>query len=174
MHSWPHAPSKSVTEPGTYFITAGTYLKEHRFKGEERLRLLQRVIFETCTEFDFQLQAWAIFSNHYHLVGFCPNDKGVKKLTEKIHGVSARKLNRLDNEVGRKVWYNMRDTRLSFEKSYLARLNYVHNNPNKHGFGPATSYPFCSAHWFETQGDRSFVETVKSFKYDELDIDDDY
>ncbi len=110
MHSWPHAPSKSVKEPGTYFVTAGTYLKAHRFRGDERLQLLQTVIFETCLEFEFELQAWAIFSNHYHLVGFSPGDQGVKKLTEKIHGVSARELNRMDNEVGRRVWYNMRDT----------------------------------------------------------------
>ncbi len=174
MHSWPHAPSKSVTEPGTYFVTAATYRKEHRFRSQEKLQLLQKVIFETCVEFEFQLQAWAIFPNHYHIIGFNPVDFGVKKLTEKIHGISARELNRLDKEVGRRVWYNMRDTRLTFEKSYLARLNYVHNNPTKHGLGSSLNYPFCSAHWFETQGDRSFVETVKSFKIDQLGIEDDF
>lgn len=68
----------------------------------------------------------------------------------------------------------MWDTLLSFETSYLARLNYVHNNPTKHGLGPSLNYPFCSAHWFETQGDKSFVETVKSFKTDLLEIDDDF
>ncbi len=174
MHSWPHAPSRSVTEPGTYFITAATYQKQHRFASHEKLNLLQSVIFVTCIEFNFELQAWAIFPNHYHIVGFCPVEKGVKKLTEKIHGVSARKLNRLEGQAGRRIWYNMWDTLLSFETSYLARLNYVHNNPTKHGLGPSLNYPFCSAHWFETQGDKSFVETVKSFKTDLLEIDDDF
>ncbi|MEI8281058.1 MAG: transposase [Armatimonadota bacterium] len=174
MDSWPHAPSKLVTAPGTYFVTSSTLQKVHLFDSAEKLRMLQSVIFETCEEFKVELQAWAIFSNHYHLVGFAPQEKGVQKLNHKIHGVSARNLNILDDSEGRKVWFQMRDTRLTFEKSYLARLNYVHNNPSKHGFGSPLIYPFCSAHWFETQGDRSFVETVKSFKFDQLDIDDDF
>lgn len=68
----------------------------------------------------------------------------------------------------------MRDTRLTFENSYLARLKYVHNNLAKHGFGSPLNYPFCSAHWFETKGDRAFVVTVKSFKIDQLEIDDEF
>lgn len=141
MKSWPHSPSRSVTEPGTYFITAATYQKEHRFKSTEKLRLLQSVIFETCQEFEFQLQAWAIFPNHYHLIGFNPIYKGVLKMTQKIHSVSARELNRLDDTVGRQIWYFMRNKQLTFEKSYLARLNYVHNNPTKHGLGSSLNYP---------------------------------
>lgn len=174
MHSWPHAPSKLVTEPGIYFVTAGTYHKAHFFNSRQKLDHLRTVIFDTCLEFDFQLQAWAIFSNHYHLIGISSEDTVVQRLTHKIHGVSARELNRLDNQVGRRVWYQMRDTRLTYEKSYLARLNYVHNNPSKHGFGPSLNYEFCSAHWFETHGDRAFAEAVNSFRYDELNIEDDY
>ena len=174
MDSWPHAPSKLVTAAGTYFITASTYNKSRLFDSNEKLTLLQSVIFETCTEFDFQLQAWAIFQNHYHLIGHSPKGKGVQRLTHKIHGVSARGLNKMDDALGRMVWFQMRDTRLTFEKSYLARLNYVHNNPAKHGLGSPLNYPFCSAHWFETHGERSFIETVKSFKIDLLEIDDDF
>lgn len=174
MHSWPHAPSKLVTEPGTYFVTSATYHREQFFNSREKLLLLQSIIFEVSLEFSFELQAWAIFQNHYHLIGFMPIDSGIRKMTAKIHSVSARELNRLDEALGRKIWHQCRETLLTYEKSYLARLNYVHNNPTKHGFGPAINYPFCSAHWFETHGDRSFVETVKSFKYDQLQIDDDY
>jgi putative transposase len=174
MKSWPHSPSRSVTEPGTYFITAATYKKVHHFRSAEKLTLLQSVIFKTCEEFEFKLQAWAIFPNHYHLIGFNPVDKGVLKMTQKIHSVSARELNRLDDAIGRKVWFFMRDKHLTYERSYLARLNYVHNNPTHHGLGSSLNYPFCSAHWFETQGERSFVETVKSFKTDQLEIEDDF
>ena len=174
MNSWPHSPSKLVTAPGTYFITSSTYKKVHYFKSGEKLRLLQTTIFETCLEFEFELQAWPIFANHYHLIGFSKQDGDVQKLNNKIHGVSARKLNVLDEQQGRKVLFQMRDTRLTFENTYLARLKYVHNNPAKHGFGSPLNYPFCSAHWFETKGDRAFVETVKSFKIDQLEIDDEF
>ena len=34
-------------------------------------------------------------------------------------------INKLDNAPARHVWYNYRDTRLTHQKSYLARLNYL-------------------------------------------------
>jgi hypothetical protein len=37
------------------------------------------------------------------------------------------------------VWYNFRDTRLTYEKSYLARLNYVYQNAVKHGLVPVAN-----------------------------------
>lgn len=50
-----------------------------------------------------------------------------------LHEKTAKWINRLENAVGRKVWHNFWETRLTYEKSYLARLNYVHQNPVKHG-----------------------------------------
>ena len=47
------------------------------------------------------------------------------------------------------------DRELTFEKSYLARLNYVHHNPVHHKLVPVTGeYAWCSARWFETKRDR--------------------
>jgi hypothetical protein len=45
------------------------------------------------------------------------------------------------------------------EKSWLARLNYVHQNAVKHGLVPiAHQYPWCSAPWFETNARRRIRE----------------
>ena len=30
--AWPHAPMHRLSEAGTYFVTAGTYLKAHHFR----------------------------------------------------------------------------------------------------------------------------------------------
>jgi putative transposase len=50
----------------------------------------------------------------------------------------------------RKVWHNFWDTRLMYEKSYLARLNYTHQNAVTHRLVPvANQYPWRSAAWFE-------------------------
>jgi putative transposase len=35
--------------------------------------------------------------------------------------------------------YEFWDTRLTFEKSWFARLNYVHQNPVKHGLVPVAN-----------------------------------
>ena len=172
--SWPHAPSKIVKGPGIYIITAGTYHKQHHFMGSDRLKVLEATLFETALETGWELQAWALFSNHYHLVGFCQNDDGVRLLTSKLHGATSQYLNKLEHAPGRKVWYRCRDTKLTHEKSYLARLNYVHNNSRKHLNIPPEDFPFCSMHWFKTNADRSFYETVMSFPSDDISIDDDF
>jgi hypothetical protein len=58
---WPHAPSKIVKGPGLVIITAGTYHKEHHFRGNERLAVLQDTLFEAALETGWELQAWALF-----------------------------------------------------------------------------------------------------------------
>ena len=172
--TWPHAPSKIVTGPGLYIITAGTYHKEHHFSTADRLNFLQDALFSTAIETEWNLEAWAIFSNHYHVVGRTEREHGVRELTSRLHGKTAQHINRLDNESGRKVWYRCRDTRITHEKSYIARLAYVHNNPLKHlGIHP-DNYPYCSYHWFKTKSDRSFFETVMSLKTDVVNVYDDY
>ena len=50
-----------------------------------------------------------------------------------LHTRTASWVNRLDKTSSRKVWHNFWETKLTYQKSYLARLNYVHQNPVKHG-----------------------------------------
>jgi putative transposase len=134
---WPHAPPHRLAVAGTYFVTASTQLKVHHFRGAQRLSVLHRGLLKMAAEFDWHLEAWAVFSNHYHFVGHSPGGlAGAESLSEmlgRLHSKSAAWINRLDNSPERQVWHNFRETRLSFQKSYLARLNYVHQNPVKHG-----------------------------------------
>jgi len=64
---------------------------------------------------------------------------------------------------------------LTFERSWLARLNYVHQNPVKHGVVPvANQYPWCSAAWFERTASPAQVKTIYSFKTDRVNVYDDF
>src|SRR4051794_29741041 len=65
---WPHAPTHRLSEYGTYFVATGTYLKPHHFRGPERLDYLQRELLSRLAKDGWQLEAWAVFSNHYHFV----------------------------------------------------------------------------------------------------------
>jgi putative transposase len=176
MTRWPHSPSHVVDHPGMYILTAATYHKAPLFAGDERLDLLHDILLEELEKAGWQLQAWAVFANHYHFVGHSPESGlGLKMLTRAIHGRSAIELNKLDGTPGRMVWYRSWDTRISFERSYLARLAYVHNNPVKHGLVEnAEDYPWCSARWFATQAERPFYESVMSFKTDRVNVYDDF
>ena len=176
MKTWPHAPSKCVTDPGTYIITGSTYRKQRLFDTDDKLELLHDTVLAVAEELGWQLQAWAVFTNHYHVVGFSPNvEKPAEAFSKLLYGRTSFALNQFDEARGRQVWYRAWDTRLTYEKSYLARLAYVHTNPIKHGLvADATRYPWCSANWFATTGHRPFVETVLSFKTDKVVVPDDF
>ncbi len=92
-----------------------------------------------------------------------------------LHEKTAKWINRLDDTPGRQVWHNFWETRLTYEKSYLARLNYVHQNPVKHGLVPvANQYPWGSAGWFERTARPAQVKTINAFKTDKLNVFDEY
>jgi putative transposase len=176
MADWPHAPVHRMPHAGAYMVTAGTCGKEQYFNTPERLNMAQKLLFDIADEYDWKLQAWAIMSNHYHFMALSPTDAGsLKKMISKLHTLSAREINRLDNSSGRKVWFQYWDSLITFEKSYFARLNYVHQNPVHHGLVKvADQYEWCSAKWFMLNATRSFADTIFSFKTDQLKINDDF
>jgi putative transposase len=173
---WPHAPPHRISEHGTYLVTAGTHHKEHFFRGAERLDHLQERLLALAKENGWQLEAWAVFSNHYHFVAHArPGAADLGPWLKQLHGSTSRQVNRMDRCEGREVWFNFWDTRLTYEASYLARLNYVHQNPVKHGLVPvARNYPWCSAGWFEQNATATQVKVVSRFKIDKVNVRDDF
>ncbi len=67
--AWPHAPRHCLSEQGTYMVTTGTYHKAHIFCDADRLTCLESSLLALAREYDWELEAWAVFSNHYHFVG---------------------------------------------------------------------------------------------------------
>src|SRR5437867_11353569 len=65
---WPHAPVHRLSEHGIYFITAGTLYKRHLFDSPAKRDLLERMLLSLAKARAWQLEAWAIFANHYHFV----------------------------------------------------------------------------------------------------------
>jgi putative transposase len=176
---WPHAPVHALSERGTYFVTGATYKKAHHFRGAARLRVLHRGLLTVAAEFGWQLEAWAVFSNHYHFVAHSPTDAenaaSLGMMLRKLHVKTAGWINKLDGQPGRKVWYNFRETRLTHQKSYLARLSYVHQNAVKHGLAPvACQYPWCSAAWFERTASPAMVKTIYRFKTGRISVEDEF
>jgi putative transposase len=115
---WPHAPVHQLSEAGTYFVTAGTYLKQHHFRGRKRLSVLHRGLLTVARDFGWHLEAWAVFSNHYHFVGHSPPEGAgsLSRMLGRLHEKSAKWINELDGALGRQVWFNFRDTRLTYQQ----------------------------------------------------------
>lgn len=130
----PHAPPHWLFGQGIYMVTAGTYRKLPHWNTPERRDFFLDALFARAAEFGWQMQAWAVLSNHYHFIAASPDDPGtLRRFLAKLHMTTAKQLNEWDGIQGRKVWYQFWDSHITFERSYLARLNYGHHNPVHHG-----------------------------------------
>jgi putative transposase len=174
--NWPHAPPHYFTPNGIYIITAARLHRKRLFDSNAKPDLLSDTTFELTKDYQLVLQAWAFFPNHYHLVVSFENSAATHRdFIRHLHRELGTQLNRMDSTPGRRVMYEFWDTHLTFEKSWLARLNYVHQNAVKHGLvRVANQYPWCSAPWFETNARVAFVKSVYSFKIDQIKVPDDF
>ena len=107
---WPHAPTHQLAEQGTFFVTAATYDRAHHFRTGKRLEVLNRGLLTVADQFGWQLEAWAVFSNHYHFVGHSPrmtsDATSLSAMLSVLHVKTAEWVNKLDDARGRQVWYN--------------------------------------------------------------------
>src|SRR4051812_7919839 len=97
MHSWPHAPAHWNFDEGIYMVTAATHYRYPFFATPEQKDVLLQTLFDTATEFGWKLPAWAVLANHYHFIARSPATAvTLPVMVRKLHGVSARALNRLE------------------------------------------------------------------------------
>ena len=175
LRDWPHSPSHRLTLPGTYIVTAGTYLKQPFFNTPELLTYLTNLLLDLAEVHGWTLQAWSVFSNHYHFVAESPKPDTLRRFTQELHSISAHEINRRHNVQRRKVWYQYWESQITFHRSFLARLHYVHNNPVRHGVVHCASfYKWCSATWFERTSTTPFRKSVYSFRTDQVKVPDDF
>jgi len=120
---WPHAPPHRLDTNGVFMITAATLYKEYFFRTPEKLALLENTLLSLAKKYHWRLEAWAVFANHYHFVA-CGEEGALEldRMVKQLHDDTARELNRCDQTEGRAVWYNFWDTKLTYQRSYLARL----------------------------------------------------
>jgi putative transposase len=173
MPDWPHSPVHRLNEAGTYIVTAATYNHNLFFLGKTWLDLVRDRLFEHANKFDWQLQAWAILPNHYHFVALAEHPENLSEMLGSLHANTAREVNLRDHTPERMVWYQYWDTQITYQRSYLARLNYVHHNPVHHRLvQEARNYSWCSAAWFERTAAPAFQKTVRSFGASRIKINE--
>ncbi len=176
MDQWPHAPIHRLADAGTYIVTASTLHHQHLLSTARHLDTMQRSLFNLSDEYSWDLQAWAIFSNHYHIVASSRNGSGpLAEMLARLHNGASREINRMDGVRERQVWYQYWDTRLTYHTAYLARLKYVTLNPVRHGLARiAEDYRWCSARWFARNVSRAFYRSVMSFPIDRVNVLDGF
>jgi len=137
-------------DAGVYMVTAGTYQKRQCLNRPQRLELVMRRLFECVEEFGWELHAWAVLSNHTHswpdqIAIPQPAAGGEQAAHDNSQSLQPGGRRPPDGVFGSQYW----DSHITFERSYLARLRYINQNPRTMGRIDATEYRWCSAAWFE-------------------------
>lgn len=157
-------PSRKLHEKGTYAVTGETTKKAHLLDKPEKLDLVQKILIDLTLEFKWELQAWSIFSNHYHILISSKIPENLDRFIESFHNKTTEILNSFDSTEKRKVWAQYSVNRIVMQASHYAFLNFIHYNSIKHGLGPnAATYRWCSAGWFQTVNDPDYVKKIRSF-----------
>lgn len=174
--TYQHVPPHYFVPNAKYMVTGAIAHKQSILRNDKYKYFFLQTLFEKANLFDWELEAWAVLDNHYHFIAQAPdNSTNLRKILQQTHSITAIQFNRWDNTSGRQVWQNYWDTCITYEKSYLARLRYVHENPIKHGLvDNAIDYPFCSYKWFREQGDNDFKEQVVNQPIDKVNLFDDF
>jgi len=176
VRDWPHSPIHRLELTGAFIVTGATYLKKPTFAGHQRLEYLCDLLLELAEKYQWQLQAWAVFPNHYHFIALSPAEAGtLTAFTRHLHSLSTIQANRWDGAAGRKVWFQYWETNLTYPESYFARLGYVHRNAVHHQIvREASLYPWCSAGWFQRRATSSFYKRIMQMKIDRVNVQDEF
>lgn len=173
---YPHNPPHYFVSNAMYMITGAILHNQHLLNENKRKQLILETLFERSNLLGWNLEAWAVLNNHYHFVAQAPeNANSLSKLIRQVPSITAIRLNDWDNAPGRQVWCNYWDSCLTYEKSYLARLHYVHMNPVKHQLvDDPIDYQYCSFKWFVEQGNNELKQQVFGQPIDRVKIFDDF
>jgi putative transposase len=131
-----HYPPRYDQGARHYMITAACYLHAPLIAANQtRMFELEQCLAEVVAEnFENSMRAWVVLPNHYHILVFAPQILVLMAELGKMHGRLSRQWNSEDAAVGRKVWHGAAETLIKSDRHYHAVLNYIHNNPVKHGY----------------------------------------
>jgi putative transposase len=137
-----------------YFLTAHTYLNQYSLATRFQKQKMLKKIKEFFLLFKYELYAWVILINHYHVLFKTKQGKDLSKCMGKIHAGFTFETNRAERQSGRKIWQNYWDRCIRSEKDFWIHMNYIHHNPVKHGHVlKMEDYEFSSyGYWLKKNG----------------------
>jgi len=160
-----HSPLH-VTDANAFRIITGTCF-EHKpvLKSLDHLQWFELQLKNHLEENSIEVVAWVVLPNHYHFLARIADIRSFVKSQGELHGRTSFELNKRDNQIGRQVWYRCSDRIMRSERHYFTTINYMHNNPVKHGTVEKWGdWPFSSFHWYlKNKGREWLIEMWREF-----------
>ena len=153
-HAW-HAPPHWEYEGNIRFFITATCYKHQKIIGHSAARMseCETAVLDACAKLEAKVYSWCILPNHYHLLALTDRIDDLRSELGQFHGRSSYEWNGQDKARGRKVWYKALERPMRSERHFWATMNYIHNNPVKHGYVKCwQDWPYSSS--------REFIEKV--------------
>lgn len=136
-----------------YFFTCKTIDGQWFLRPDKYKQILLDKIKEKTAKFSFKLIAYVILANHYHLIVKVGDAGQISKFIGEINGASTFEINKTDATIYRKIWWNYYDHVIRDKADFFKHLNYIHQNPIKHGETKIFDYDFSSYDlWIKQKG----------------------
>lgn len=148
-----------IIKPGaTYHIYQRGNNKLHIFSNSRHKEFFLKQIREFNKIYDFQLLAYVVMNNHYHLL-LKTNTVQIDKIMFSIYNVTAKYLNRELERTGH-IFEGRYGSRLVENELYLIwLLRYIHRNPVRAGLCKSVDEYKWSSHVFYVSPINKFVNT---------------
>lgn len=160
-HGPPHPEA-----PGEFrIVTAACF--EHRpiLSTPERITWFESELRQALQELDVECTAWCVLPNHYHVLVKIVDMKAFSAGLGRLHGRTSYQMNGEDGTRKRQVWHRCQDRVMRSDRHYAVSVNYIHNNPVKHGYvEKLLDWPWSSfADWLETHGREAMVQMWQDY-----------
>jgi len=110
-----------------YFITTVTQNKEPIFSSKQNIEILLEAFSLYRGKYNYKIIAYVILPTHFHWL-IIPSEKAdISIIMKSVKGYTAKK-------IGKKIWqHQFLDHCLRTTEDYKNHIDYIHNNPVKHG-----------------------------------------
>jgi len=129
-----HTPPHICMDNTIYFLSVHTYRGISVLASVARKDVLRRTIMREFAIGKYCIYAYVILDNHYHLLFKSAKGSNLPVLMRRIHGTLSFLWNKEDVMCGRKCFQSYFETIIRDKESFYLHLNYIHNNPVKHGY----------------------------------------
>jgi len=170
-----HNPIHFYVDNSPYFISSAIYQKRPLLSSSLIKDYLLATLQQCFEEKGWQLKDWVILDNHYHLMAISHQGKDLSKIIGKAHMLSANFI-RSEMNAEKPIWWNYWDYCPRDEQDYFIRLNYLFNNPIKHGYvTDLKDYVYSSFHQVLKKHGRDYLaqQFKKYAEYKQLRLDED-
>jgi len=160
-----HHPPHLYLDDTWYMITGSVFHRDRLLTTTRHKETVRDCLKELVIAFGFELAAWVILDNHYHILVRGRSGADVPRFVGRLHGRTSYEINNPDNARGRQVWHNYFDTCVRGERGYWVHFNYIHHNPVKHGYvATCGDWDFSSyGYYLRTKGEEWLADAFRRY-----------